>query len=78
MSTPAPAIWPIKPLLDATGLTLVTHFARRVKANGQTARRAYTKGLTDRQADQWAIRLGYHPGEIWPDWFDRLPHKDTP
>jgi hypothetical protein len=27
--------------------------------------------LTVHQADEWAVRLGYHPWEIWGDqWFD--------
>lgn len=26
-------------------------------------------GLNWVQADEWAIRLGYHPAAIWPEWF---------
>lgn len=26
-------------------------------------------GLTVKAADQVAVRLGYHPGEIWPEWW---------
>lgn len=25
--------------------------------------------LTEREADRAAIRLGYHPFELWPEWF---------
>jgi hypothetical protein len=27
-------------------------------------------GLTDRQADHWAIALGSHPALVWPGWDD--------
>ena len=29
------------------------------------------------QADEFAIKLGKHPSEIWTDWFD-LPEYQTP
>ncbi|CAB5217700.1 hypothetical protein UFOVP209_6 [uncultured Caudovirales phage] len=69
--TRAPRIWPIEPLLDITGITRFTHLARAVRANGVTASSALNEGLTDRQADNWAIRCGYHPAEIWPEWFEK-------
>lgn len=25
-------------------------------------------GLTERQADELAVRCGFHPAEVWPDW----------
>ena len=43
---------------------------RAVGASGTTWAHALLNGLTDRQADRWAIRLGYHPIEIWPTWCD--------
>jgi hypothetical protein len=67
----APKEWPAQPFIEITGLTLVSHFARKVKANALTAAIAINEGLTDRQADTWAIRCGYHPAEIWPDWFEK-------
>ena len=30
-------------------------------------------GLTARQADHCAVKLGFHPGELWPEWW----HKDA-
>lgn len=27
--------------------------------------------LTQWDADRYAIRLGKHPSELWPDWFDQ-------
>ena len=26
--------------------------------------------ISEHQADRYAIRLGLHPGNIWPNWFD--------
>lgn len=30
--------------------------------------RSLPHDLTDVQADRWAIRCGYHPTQVWPDW----------
>ena len=27
-------------------------------------------GLTETQADRYAVTLGHHPGSIWPEWWD--------
>lgn len=29
--------------------------------------------ISSNYADKYAIRLGYHPCQIWPDWFEREP-----
>ncbi len=29
--------------------------------------------LSVRQADLWAVRFGFHPCEVWPDWFGWNP-----
>jgi hypothetical protein len=34
------------------------------------AQRLNAEGLSERQADKYAIALGHHPGAIWPDWWD--------
>ena len=52
--------WPLKPLLDACGLTR-TALARRVGVSGSTLLAAGERGLTDAQADEWAIAVGTHP-----------------
>ncbi len=28
------------------------------------------RGLNERQADHAAVRLGFHPASIWPEWWD--------
>jgi hypothetical protein len=39
-------------------------------------RRYRTCGLTARQADIWACRVGLHPLDIWPHWADLDPDID--
>jgi hypothetical protein len=56
--------WPLRPLLDASGLT-ATALGRRLGVGGATVTRAAQHGLTDQQADEWAIRLGLHPLMVW-------------
>ena len=29
------------------------------------------------KADEYAVRLGYHPANIWPDWFDEEPEEGS-
>lgn len=61
------ARWPLQPLLDAyTG----TNFTSRISTGSQGVATARTEGLTDVQADHWAIRCGLHPSEVWDDWAD--------
>jgi DNA-binding transcriptional regulator YdaS (Cro superfamily) len=56
--------WPLQPLLDASGLSR-SRLAVALSLSGVTLRTASRCGLTDRQADQWAIRLGLHPLSVW-------------
>ena len=55
---------------------------KQLRVSGVTAKHAIDHGLTDRQADTWAIRLGYHPIEIWPTYCDQKeqhdPRRNTP
>jgi len=61
---PVGAGWPLQPLLDANGLTRAA-LARRLGVSGSTVMAAGERGLTDFQADEWAIRLGIHPLMVW-------------
>lgn len=56
--------WPLEPLAEIVGL----HRAYVSASTNPKAIRA-AGGLTDRQADRAAVRCGYHPSEIWPEWF---------
>lgn len=56
--------WPLQPLLDACQLT-ATAMGRHLGVGAATVNRAAHSGLSDHQADEWAIRLGLHPLMVW-------------
>lgn len=53
-----------------TGYTLL---AFRLGVTRRTIQRLANTGLTDRQADHYAIRAGLHPAWIWPEWWTHAP-----
>jgi hypothetical protein len=57
-----PRRWPITPLCE------LGYSRHRISRITGIAGRRLNEGLTDWQADRAAIRLGYHPAQIWPDW----------
>jgi hypothetical protein len=66
--------WPLGPLLGAGGLS-ASALARRLGVAGAAVSTAARRGLTDRQADEWAIRLGLHPMLVWGwAWIDEADH----
>jgi hypothetical protein len=66
--------WPLRPLLDACGLT-ATGLARRVGVSPSAVTTAARDGLSDHQADRWAIRLGTHPLLVWGwAWIEDADH----
>lgn len=56
--------WPLQPLLDMAGETKET-FAGRIGLSSAVMYRAEAKGLTDTQADRYAVAAGFHPAEVW-------------
>ena len=44
--------------------------AKHLGIGHRWARRMLEHGLTDRQADRFATRIGMHPASIWPQWWD--------
>lgn len=73
--------YPLDPLLG--GLRLSRNaVAARVGVNRVTVYRAAHRGLSERQADEWACALGLHPIEVWPELWLALcpdvPHSGTP
>jgi hypothetical protein len=68
--------WPLPPLLAACGIS-ARELARRIRASGHTVGIAARDGLTDVQADNWAIRLGLHPLDVWGwAWIERADDAD--
>lgn len=72
------ARFPLGPLLDrvrsASGL------ARAANLDQSTVYQAVKRGgglLSLRQADEWAVRAGFHPWEIWGDqWLDPEAYEE--
>lgn len=70
--------WPLQALLDAAGV-LAGALAVRIGVAGAAVSAAARDGLTDVQADTWAVRLGTHPllvwGWAWVEEADRAPGR---
>lgn len=80
--------YPLEPLADALRIDIGTPgrphdddradhglvaLSAHLGVTDRTLRRLRCNGLTDRQADHFAIVAGLHPAEIWPTWFDDAP-----
>lgn len=50
--------------------------ARALGVNRATVLRAVHHGLSPLQADRYAVRLGFHPLELWPE-FHTIAMTDT-
>ena len=58
------AIWPTAPLVAKAGGILETCRLLGIE------KRTIPTHINDVQSDQWAIRCGWHPNQVWPDWSD--------
>lgn len=56
--------WPLRPLLEAARATPAS-LALELGIGVANVAQAVTRGLSDAQADEWAIRLGFHPVLVW-------------
>lgn len=61
-----PRPYPFGPLLEALRTTHGA-FAKRHGVSGRDVKVMVEQGLTEYQADKYAIRAGLHPGDVWPD-----------
>jgi hypothetical protein len=60
--------WPLRPLVERTGLTSRQLAEAHGMAPGSASKLA-RNGLTDVQADRWATAAGLHPVQVWGwDW----------
>lgn len=48
----------------------VSTLAEAVGVTPRTVHRWLAKGMTEEAADRAAVRLGRHPVEVWPDWYE--------
>lgn len=62
--------WPLQDLLDAARVT--SHgLALSTGMSESTIREAHARGLSDLQADRWAVLCGLHPAFVWGlDWIE--------
>ena len=60
-----PRPFPIADLLEAAHETSPWRLALLVGCGGGAMTHALEHGLSWRQADNWAIKLGKHPCEVW-------------
>lgn len=44
--------------------------AKHLSLSGSTEQEYRTRGLTWRVADRLAVKAGFHPAHIWPEWTD--------
>lgn len=70
-----PRPFPLALLLGVLDCSL-SALAVRVGASGSTVSRAATVGLTEAQADRWAIACGLHPAEVWGQSWYALADED--
>lgn len=79
MTRPAPRLWPLEPLMAAAGARYPNDLAVTCGMSNTTLHRAQTEGLTDAQADRYALRCDLHPAIVWPGWDDwALTHLPVP
>jgi hypothetical protein len=59
---------PLAPLLEQTGNALA--LSRTLRAHPRQVQRWRRDGIPVFSADQAAVQLGFHPAELWPEWWD--------
>lgn len=69
-------VHPAEPLLERIGGGGPTDLATALAISHRHAERLIAHGLTDVQADRFAVRIGLHPSMVWVDWWDIEPDVD--
>lgn len=62
--------YPLAPLMAAAGVRSMQELRSIFPMNGAMYRRVLHEGLSEIQADRWAVRLGLLPGEVWVEWHE--------
>lgn len=70
--TDAARRFPYDRLIQRSGMSR-SALRMKVGISGESARRYESEGLTVWQADRLAVRLGFHPANVWPDWWGTAP-----
>jgi lambda repressor-like predicted transcriptional regulator len=69
MAAPFQRRYPFGPVIERSGCRSVAAVAQKTGFPLRTVQRWAHLGVTDNYADRLAVRLGFHPSEIWPEWF---------
>jgi len=78
----------MKPTLSLPAAPLIAHIdARRIAAPHETLgvdrstvenwRLGKRQWITERRADRYAVALGVHPCEVWPEWWELPTSEDV-
>lgn len=62
--------YPLTPLMSAAGIRSMVELRMSFPMSGQQYRQVLDRGLTELQADRWAVRLGLVAAEVWPELVD--------
>ena len=62
--------YPIEPLAAAMGESPAS-LGRLLGLSGSSWKDARDNGLSEKRADRYAVRAGFHPYEIWPEMAER-------
>ena len=66
------ATWPLEALVVKAG------GAQRLCERMGMSPGSMVVNLTDTQSDEWAVKCGWHPEQVWPGWIDAgLRHVDA-
>jgi hypothetical protein len=68
IQTLPPARYPLADLEALVGCSTSAELAERVGVTRQAVHQWRHRGLSERQADEVACRLGWWPGLVWPEW----------
>jgi hypothetical protein len=74
--TPAPRLFPLAPLLEATGRSQ-TDIQHQARLSGRRMAEIAVEGLTTLEADKAAVRCGLHPAEVWDAWYELAVLPDS-
>jgi lambda repressor-like predicted transcriptional regulator len=66
--------YPLEPLAAAAGVS-VAALGRLLGVSGSTWKLARDRGVLERVADRYAVKLGLHPLEVWPEMFDLIEEE---
>jgi lambda repressor-like predicted transcriptional regulator len=61
--------FPAEALHSALGIASVRELAEACDVGRTQMQRYLRDGIPELAADRIAVRVGLHPGEVWPDWF---------